>query len=145
MEKNSENKAKFFAQYMFQHVLMWHDQSILYAVDGSDVATVSTKKTNYFLLLKPLSLITDKDAIGIAKIIGWDKLKPSFADGHPLDLKVSIRDFNWLKNPLCDKTKLGIEAADYLRSKGYALPWMGLSVETLIEYGWIKLKEANNG
>ena len=27
------------------------------------------------------------------------------------------------------------EAYDYLRSKGYALPWMGLSVEKLIEYG----------
>lgn len=31
---------------------------------------------------------------------------------------------------------------DYLRSKGYALPYMGLSVEKLIEYGWVKIKEA---
>ena len=30
---------------------------------------------------------------------------------------------------------------DYLRSKGYALPWMDLSVEDLVKYGWIKLKE----
>ena len=29
---------------------------------------------------------------------------------------------------------------DYLRSKGYALPYMDLSVEDLISYGWIKLK-----
>ncbi|TDO21917.1 hypothetical protein [Pedobacter duraquae] len=35
-----------------------------------------------------------------------------------------------------------IAIVDYLRSKGYALPWMGLSVEKQIEYGWIKLKEA---
>jgi DNA polymerase III gamma/tau subunit len=34
-----------------------------------------------------------------------------------------------------------IQIVDYLRSKGYALPWMGLSVETLQEYGWIKLAE----
>lgn len=29
---------------------------------------------------------------------------------------------------------------DYLRSKGYALPWMGLTVDELVEYGWIKIK-----
>lgn len=29
---------------------------------------------------------------------------------------------------------------DYLRSKGYALPWMGLSVEDLVSYGWVKVK-----
>jgi hypothetical protein len=29
---------------------------------------------------------------------------------------------------------------DYLRSKGYALPFMGLSVEQQISYGWVKLK-----
>lgn len=28
---------------------------------------------------------------------------------------------------------------DYLRSKGYALPWMGLSVEEMISAGWIRL------
>ena len=31
--------------------------------------------------------------------------------------------------------------SDCLRSKGYALPYMDLSVDNLIEYGWIKLKE----
>jgi hypothetical protein len=31
---------------------------------------------------------------------------------------------------------------DYLRSKGYALPWMGLSVDEMVEAGWIKLIEA---
>jgi hypothetical protein len=37
--------------------------------------------------------------------------------------------------------KIGSKECDYLRSKGYALPWMDLSVEDLVEYGWIKLKE----
>lgn len=31
---------------------------------------------------------------------------------------------------------------DYLRSRGYALPWFGLSVEELVNRGWVKLKEA---
>lgn len=30
---------------------------------------------------------------------------------------------------------------DYLRSKGYALPWNGIKVEEMIEWGWIKLEE----
>lgn len=29
---------------------------------------------------------------------------------------------------------------DFLRSKGYAIEWMGLSVTELIEYNWIKTK-----
>lgn len=34
-----------------------------------------------------------------------------------------------------------VSAYDYLRSKSYALPWMGLSVEKQEEYGWIKIKQ----
>lgn len=33
-----------------------------------------------------------------------------------------------------------MQVVDFLRSKGYVLPWMGLSVEQLVEFGWIKLK-----
>ncbi|MGD1319184.1 hypothetical protein [Chryseobacterium sp. 2R14A] len=32
-----------------------------------------------------------------------------------------------------------IEIVDYLRSKGYALPFRGLSVEKMVTYGWIRL------
>lgn len=30
---------------------------------------------------------------------------------------------------------------DYLRSKGYAVPFMGYSVDELIKIGWVKIKE----
>ena len=40
-----------------------------------------------------------------------------------------------------DDLELSIKTGDYFRSKGYALSYMGLSVEDLVEYGWIKLKE----
>jgi len=33
-----------------------------------------------------------------------------------------------------------IAIVDYLRSKGYALPYMDLSVDDLVNYGWVKLK-----
>jgi hypothetical protein len=38
--------------------------------------------------------------------------------------------------------KIGSKECDYLRSKGYALHWMDLSVEDLVEYGWIKLNNS---
>jgi len=34
----------------------------------------------------------------------------------------------------------GLQSIDYMRSKGYALPYMDLSVDDLISYRWIKLK-----
>ncbi|WP_079242630.1 hypothetical protein [Chryseobacterium indologenes] len=34
-----------------------------------------------------------------------------------------------------------IQIVDFFRSKGFAFPYMGLPVEKLVEYGWIKLKE----
>ena len=33
------------------------------------------------------------------------------------------------------------EDVDWLRLNGFAVSWGGLSVDQLIEYGWIKLKE----
>lgn len=44
----------------------------------------------------------------------------------------------WSYNHLT--TYCQLEAIDYLRSRGYALPWMGVSVEEQIKRCWIKLK-----
>jgi len=149
MENTAEKKAMFFAQYMFQQVLMWHDTSILYAVDGSDLAIVSTKKTEYFLELKPLSSITDKDAKLICDELKLPRAK-RFYVGESL---VTYKDDTYtvvfyydgfvsvLKNDglLLIETK---QANDIAISMGFALQWMGLSVNKLIDCGWIKLEEA---
>lgn len=37
------------------------------------------------------------------------------------------------------KYLFSLEIYDYLRSKGYAVPWNGITVEELVELGWIKL------
>lgn len=34
-----------------------------------------------------------------------------------------------------------LRVIDYLRSKGYALPYMGISVDEMIEFDWIKIKK----
>lgn len=115
METN--DKARFFAQYWGQKVLY----SALY---GGIVAVQSyyLHKDNIhgrdYILLKPLSLISDEDAEAIG-----------FSSGE------SART-TFLKS----LGALRIEA-DYLRSKGYALPYLNYSVEDLIQMNWIKLKE----
>ena len=148
MENTLENKAKFFALYWGQMVLS----------DGIEIGgCVGDCEPDMFLELKPLSSITDEDAIEVAKI-----LRPHSFEMHPRGWKVnrteneieithrqSIFEFD-----IDYSGSLGVDsdagwsylgnaeqlfAYDYLRSKGYALPYMGLSVEKLVEYGWVKL------
>jgi len=126
MEKTIENKAKFFAQYWGQ-VMIDHNGSVniwngLFDLRGC------------CLELTPLSSIADEDAIEVAKIVyadteGGRKLWTPDNGKEHIDMVVGFGNhFRYY-------------VTDYLRSKGYALPYMGIEVETLIEWGWIKLKE----
>ena len=77
-----------------------------------------------YLELKPLSSITDEAAIDLAEILGWsrkDLYKRYIVRSHTL-------------GGLLSQIEL-----DFLRSRGYALPWMSISVEQQIKFGWIKL------
>ncbi|MDV3750634.1 hypothetical protein CMU19_04405 [Elizabethkingia anophelis] len=124
MENNLENKARFFAQYWGQFVLkMPNNNDLLKCFDWVNYDSC-------YLELKSLEDITDDDMIGLGNVLG---IRRSVRD--------NVKDY-------IDYHKYGdsIEQPelDYLRSKGYALPWMGLSVEKLIKYGWVKLKKADN-
>lgn len=146
MENTLENKSKFFALYYGQEVLTRDDGFRKFWMLGSEVSIESSLSKygydyGYYLELTPLSQITDEDAIEVCKCMNWDRVLPPNIEGHPLDFSVSIFDFNWVKNKSFEWSKINLHTAGYLRSKGYALPWMGLSVEQLIEFGWIKLKE----
>ena len=70
-----------------------------------------------------LTSITDEDATEVCNL-----LRPS------TDFKKDIRVF------AIHYSEWHILAHQLLRSKGYALPYIGLTVEKQIEYGWIKLK-----
>ena len=118
-----ENKAKFFSQYFSQHVL-YFSSDFLRKIDN---LTLDSIENDDFLELKPLSQISDEDAIEISKEY------PAFGSDIRNSVKELFQEF--------DVLELSIKTGDYLRSKGYALPWMDLSVEDLVEYGWVKLKE----
>ena len=127
-----ENKSKFFAQY-------W-GSPIVYTGKGKPIRglgkkiTLSYENANEFqtilfsnqraVELKSLSDISDEDAIEVAKLLNW---------------KANDFDIKWIKNKDFEWQTIKLSVTDFLRSRGYALPYMGLSVEKLIEYGWVIL------
>lgn len=114
---NNENKAKFFALYWGQEIM---GTDIFPKPQNCYVATSSLDR--YYLNLKPLSSISDQD---LAKL--------------PIN-KQFVRSEFW-KNDVMLK---GLEDRfrDQLRALGYALSWMGLSVDQMVKAGWIKLIES---
>ena len=158
-EINNENKARFFTQYWGQKVLVYPKDNLAGRSGGIDVVgwMISTDVcVNGHLELKPLSFISDEDATELIRI----KL---VNEGYPLtqitDIKVGIHSKTGIK----DKTSIeavvsfkdwgdSVERifiddnmscfyADFLRSRGYLVPFMGLTCEELIEAGWVRYKE----
>lgn len=125
MENKLENKMKFFALYYGQKAKRSYlpEQSSLSEIDGT-CFYIGHLIINGFLELKPLSLITDEDASKIGFINGGD-------------FKFYLEENQLGFDKIIDR--LTPYRVDYLRSKGYALPWLELSVAKLQEYGWIKL------
>lgn len=142
-----ENKAKFFAQYWGQKVFK---TSLKQEIPHKNNFGKSIQ-FNDFIELKPLSQISDEDVIqGITYLYNitreelWEILEIKHYDtfssittiGIGCNFKTSRSIHHWRGTK-----KIGSVEADYFRSKGYALHYMDLSVEDLIDYGWIKLKE----
>jgi len=161
MENITENKAKFFAQYLGS--TQYFIDSYNYDLRLVGIGTLSGDRNSLIksiLLLKPLSSITDEDAIGLGIVIfgkykGGCDIREEFAvlfvDSGPHNelepLPNTIEYYLWFNDGKITPESgqeyyalITLNAYDYLRSKGYALPYMGLSVEELIEYGWVELK-----
>ena len=120
-------KSRFFAQYWGQKVMKKNIEGLenFYSEPDGFIHSM-TKDSHLFLELKPLSKITDEDAEHIMQL-------EAFIDGFLSDdfLEFLID----LKKGHCNK----FEVVDFLRSKGYALPFMEYSVEDLISFGWVQL------
>lgn len=152
-EINNENKARFFDLYSGQKVIQVRTYSDLKTPYGCKLVNdFRDRKLGSIALLKPLSSISDDDAIEVANIYGLNGFSIRAIS------QFGVKDFGskngeiTLFNDLsfggnssssfeADYFKKNI-VFDYLRSKGYALPWMGLSVDQMIEAEWIKLIES---
>ncbi|CAL67418.1 hypothetical protein [Christiangramia forsetii] len=147
MENTLENKAKFFAQY-------W-----TWIYEGESVCvTIQDIQESDFLRLKPLSKISDEDAIEIANRIGYffDKVVRSkkylyITDKYNdfEDVQETLRIYHNGEIFYLDQSgkvrELSMEQAEevisLIRQKGIAYQSRGLSVEQQLEYNWIKLTE----
>lgn len=143
MENTLENKSRFYQQISGIGIVMDciaktfqiesrilngvllndNRRNTLYLTkDGfSDFFAIEEWQAN----LTPLSSITDEDAIKVARMLNYgfnDELAIQYAMDY-------VKNINY------------ISVYQYLQSKGYALPWNGLSVDDLISYGWLKLSQ----
>ena len=149
-EINNENKVRFFALYLNQKVLCDN----LRSGECLDKSWNWSHK-DFWLLLKPLFQISDEDAIEVAKIIVKEFRHENFSHIETnCNCGVYFKngyiniypDFSFLATLYTGQSVYQgpesiLYAEHFLRSKGYALPWFGLSVEEMIETSWIKLRE----
>ena len=112
-------KCRFFAQYWGQQVQRYENNNYKKVVNGFIETNLQDKD---YLLLKPISKITDEDAISMYR--GLE------------------RNYESANQFLEDYKSIGFlvqSEVDFLRSKGYAVPFMNYSVEDLVKMGWVQL------
>lgn len=132
MKNTIENKANFLLMnYAFNRGSIKSKQGVGVVFPVIDIIN---NPEYYYCEQTPLSSITDEDAIEVAKMTWADTI-----GGRKFINAIDGR------YEILDTLSLGghfkYYIVDYLRSKGYALPFHNLSVDELISYGWIKLKE----
>lgn len=100
-----------------------------------------------WLELTPLSKITDEEAIEVARICS-KYLPTGNLGGFRIEVYKSIHNRTVVSWGSSHKDKFLVESAvnitsgaDFLRSRGYAIPFEGKSVDELIEMGVLKLRE----
>lgn len=135
-ENTLENKAKFFALYWGQSV--YNNPKIK---NGGFICLSGRNLKNGCLELTPLSQISDEDAIEVFDILF------GYSESHknkPKEFKIEFGK-DWSDS--INRETFGqlfpkgyLHMIDHLRSKDYAVPWLDLTVEDLIAYGWVKLK-----
>jgi hypothetical protein len=131
-------KCRFFSQYLYQDVLII-DNDHIWKVTGEVLDNI---KDYEFITLKHISKITDEECI----FIGTNILK------IPIGLINYDHKVSYVKNVILNQLNKNISQIgnvnviysnfyllDYLRKQGYAVPFMGYSVQELINFGWVLL------
>jgi len=137
-------KERLFAQYWGQEVGC-DKYSDSYEVNSSTLSGSSLLSVTH-LLLADLSKITDEHLIEVAKIIGRNN-SPIGCENNPLMAAKAV--CYWFNENKGDYENF-ISASrwehliSFLRSKGYALPFQGITVEQQIERGMIKLRKCEH-
>ncbi len=133
-ELNYSLRLRFFGQYLNSCDCADHGESFRVPWDSRSMSSLlEAEQEQAFLYLRPLSQITDVEAIEVAKMYRPESHwlhEAKYAKSFMVDFGASRNYFD-----------AASRAADYLRSIGIALPFMGHSVESLVSAGWVKLIE----
>jgi hypothetical protein len=131
MENTTENKSRFFALYINQKVLNDGQGEYLYPLTGSLLHDMVN--TDY-LSLRSIASLTESELITC-----FDLIFPN--TGYTNEVKTDLVKV-WCR--LINKESGGflpqnyVTFIDYLRSIGILIPFMGLSVDEIINRGWAK-------
>jgi hypothetical protein len=134
-----EDKAMFFAQHLGQEIRIpdgttqtltgvfngryLEDRNNSWWFSMNESKDLSLLIEYGALLLKPIASISDEDKQAITIYWNYGKFHPFGYD--------TPHGFAYYS----------IDTIDFIRSKGYAIRFQGISVEQQVELGWIKLKE----
>lgn len=162
-------KQQFFALYWGQRVLIRDFGTTIRKDEIGNEDKIRGLEKDRWLELKPISSISDEDAIEVAKAAYQSKWNFEVVSrkGSMIHIEYTCNRGIWnhvgidsMYATICTnctidgksfETSIGriqtssrkpipyIYILDYLRSKGYALPYLGISVEEQERRGWIKL------
>ena len=137
MKDKKQDKAAFFAQYIGSKLggrKSFTDSQELTISNFSSVVRFSSAP----LELKPLSAITDEDALKLSQIL-HPCIELANVD-HGKAIAESLTLFG-----VCTNQEIGARFAwsiqyisDFLRSRGYLIPFRNYSTGQILEMGWAK-------
>lgn len=141
-EITQQDRERIFALYWDQKVVKGTLNALFNTSYALGSPFMKHLAGNYILEVTPLQDITDEHAIECAK------LNPSFHQTgeytvyrNPLlQPVVSSGEGYKYEKVIIEKDQLNPAQVDYLRSKGYALPYLNYTVDQLIKEGVFKLK-----
>lgn len=135
IENTLEFKAKFYTLYWGQEICVWPELENLKEIRTK---VLSELDENDYIILTSVDDITDEHLEVCYHLhnahIGYDG---TMDFGSHLEMVKYWIDMSKGYKDLYNTPSI----VDYLRSKGYALPYLTLSVEEQVSYGWIKLKK----
>jgi len=125
MENTAENKERFFAQHFGQKVLILNERPDPYVLNLNSMFWVRDPDSkSIHLQLRSVDMLTDGER---AKYLS---LSPTTQDAlEALEGRLLV----------ADEMQKWEHLITWLRSIGIAIPFMGLSVDQLISYGWVKI------
>jgi len=135
-ENNIKNKIKFFAQYYGQNIFKVSKKATVFQL--VDAYFLNRIDSDSLIELKSVRGILDDDAVQIAMMLNCHVQKMSSYNEVQLKAYCIGRGLDF-----ANRSDSFVNVYQFLQSKGYALPYMDLSVQDLVDYGWIHLKDNN--